>query len=777
MKTNLQISVRALVEYVLRTGDLEPAFSGSTNPVDAIRAHQKIQKSRGFEYTPEVTISHRVETEKFLLDIQGRIDGIFIYPDRVVIDEIKTTTRDLDSVVQDENRLHWGQVQSYAFLYAVRNDLAEIEAQLTYFRLETGEMREIRRSFRREELENFFQSLVTRYLAWAEKISEWRRVRDESLQALEFPFPAYRAGQRAMAAAVYTTIRKRGQLLIQAPTGIGKTMAALFPAVKTLRDGLASKIFYLTARTTGKTVAESSLMVMRDHGLKLKSLNLTAKEKICFCPRSACSGEECEYARGYYDRIHEALEEAFRQDAFPREVIEEIAEKHRVCPFEFSLDLSLWMDCIICDYNYVFDPRVYLKRFFLEEDGDYVFLVDEAHNLVDRARDMFSAEIRKQPFLELRRMVKNQFPEIYPVLGRINTWMVGARKRCEESNPFAEKEPPDTLFPLLRKFLSLTERWLVLNRKTVFRKELLELYFTVHGFIRMAERYDDSYVSWYEKKGDDVTVKLFCLDPARHLKETLERGSAAIFFSATLTPADYFRRIFGCGESARELILSSPFPPENLCLLISGGISTFYKHREQTKDAVTRAILSLVRQKGGNYLLFFPSYEYLMLVYEQFTSASPETKTILQTPGMAEPERDRFIARFSQDSGETLAGFAVMGGVFGESIDLVGDRLTGAVIVGVGLPAICLERELIRDYFASRSGEGFEFAYLYPGFNKVLQAAGRVIRTESDRGAVLLIDTRFTTGRYRSLFPKEWQPILMRNEAQFDRILQRFWNG
>ena len=516
---------------------------------------------------------------------------------------------------------------------------------------------------------------------------------------------------------------------------------------------------------------------MRERGLKLKSQNLTAKEKICFCPQAACNGEACEFAKGYYDRIREALEEAFRQDAFPREVIEEIAVKHRVCPFEFSLDLSLWMDCIICDYNYVFDPQVYLKRFFLEESGDYVFLVDEAHNLVDRARDMFSAEIQKQPFLELRRMVRNQPPEIYPVLGRINTWLVGARKRCEEVNPFAEKEPPNTLFPLLRKFLSLTERWLVLNRKTVFREELLELYFTVHGFMRMAERYDESYVSWYEKKGNDVTVKLFCLDPARHLKETLERGSAAIFFSATLTPADYFRKIFGCDESARELILSSPFPPENLCLLISGGISTFYKHRERTKDSVTRAILSLVRQKKGNYLLFFPSYEYLMLVYEQFTSSSPETKTILQIPGMAEPDREQFIARFSQDKGRHLAGFVVMGGVFGEAIDLVDDRLTGAVIVGVGLPAICLERELIRDYFAKRSGEGFEFAYLYPGFNKVLQAVGRVIRSESDRGAVLLIDTRFPTGQYRSLFPQEWQPIIVRDEAQFDRILQRFWNG
>jgi DNA excision repair protein ERCC-2 len=777
MQKKLQISVRTLVEFLLRTGDLEPVSFGSGSPVDAIRAHQKIQRSRGIEYTPEVTISHQVDTDAFQLVIQGRIDGIYLYHGRAVIDEIKTTSRDLENIANEENALHWGQVQTYAYMYAAQNGLKQIEAQLTYYQIETGEIREIRRSFLRRELENFFEPLVGRYLAWAGKINDWIMARDESLKALEFPFPVYRAGQRSMAASVYTTIRDHGQVLIQAPTGIGKTIAALFPAVKTLNEGFAAKIFYLTARTTGKKAAENTLTLMRDHGMKLKSLNLTAKDKICFCPESACSGEECEYAKGYYDRIRETLEDAFSQDAFTREIIEEIALKHTVCPFEFSLDLSLWMDCIISDYNYVFDPRVYLKRFFLEENGEYVFLVDEAHNLVDRARDMFSAEISKKPFLELRRSARNQYPEIYRSAGSINTWMVGARKRCEECNPFAEKEPPDTLFRLLRKFLTLTERWLVLNRKTTVSEELLDLYFVVHGFMRMAEQYDENYASLYEKKDDDVTIKLFCMDPSGHLKEALERGVAAVFFSATLTPADYFRRIFGCGESAQKLVLNSPFPPENLCLLISGAISTFYNQRERTKEAVARAILSLVKQKRGNYLIFFPSYEYLMLVYDYVASASPDTVTVMQTPGMSEQERERFIERFSKDNEETLIGFAVMGGIFGEGIDLVGDRLTGAVIVGVGLPAICLERELIREYFTNLSGEGFEFAYLYPGFNKVLQAAGRVIRSERDRGVVLLIDTRFTSLRYKSLFPHEWSPIMARDEGEIKRILQNFWNG
>jgi DNA excision repair protein ERCC-2 len=776
LKTRIQISVRNLVDFALRSGDLESFFSGSGSALEAIRAHQKIQKSRGPEYTGEVSISHQVETERFLLDIVGRIDGIFLFPDRVIIDEIKTTTRELDTVIGEENPLHWGQARCYAAIYAVLHDRDEIGVQLTYYQIETGETREILRSFRKPDLEEFLRTIVGRYLSWAETIAEWCGTRDSSITALEFPFAAYREGQRAMAAAVYATVRSRGQILIQAPTGIGKTMAALFPSVKAIPNGFVGKIFYLTARTTGRTVAENALAVLRERGLRLKSIHLTAREKICFHPDAACTGEECEYARGYYDRIHAALAGAFRRDAFTRETVEEIAAEHRVCPFEFSLDLSLWMDCIICDYNYVYDLRVHLKRFFSEKSGDYLFLADEAHNLVDRARDMFSAEIRKEPFLALRRSAGNQSPEIHGILGRINTWMVGARKRCEETNPLAEKEPPQRLYPLLRKFLTLAERWLASHPKAAFREKLLELYFEVHGFMRVAEQFDDAYAVCYEKKGDDLKVKLFCLDPSGPLREAHERGTASVFFSATLTPGSYFRHIFGCVESARELILASPFPEENLCLMIAGGVSTLYTRREGTKDDIARAVHALIRGKRGNYLLFFPSYEYLRMVRERFAEISPETDCIVQTPGMTEPEREQFIARFSCVNSETLAGFAVMGGVFGEGIDLAGDRLTGAVIVGVGLPALCPERELIREYFAERSGEGFEFAYLYPGFNKVLQAAGRVIRSETDRGAALLIDSRFTSERYRALFPREWRPTVVWNETQLEHSLQRFWN-
>ncbi len=777
MKRELKIAVRELIEHVLRSGDLVFEFLGSSRPVEAIRAHQKIQNSRPDTYQPEVSISYQVETDRFRLNISGRIDGVYTEPDRTIIEEIKTTARNPDYFEKNENPVHWGQVKTYAYLYGNARGLDEIITQLTYYRIDSGEIREIKRTFSITELEVFFKELVARYLEWAATIIDWSGRRDESIRDLEFPFANYRSGQRQMAVEAYRTIRNNGQLLVQAATGIGKTIAVLYPAVKSLAEEFSQKIFYLTARTTGRIVAEKALDVLRAKGLRLKSVTLTAKDKICFCPDSACNPEECEYARGHYDRINDAVKAIFARDAFTREQIAGTARAYRVCPFEFSLELSLWADCIICDYNYVFDPRVYLRRFFQEENGDYIFLIDEAHNLVDRSREMFSAEIFKQPVLDIRRQLKNELPHIFKSLGRINAWLVKARNKCEESgNPLAEKNQPDELIPLLRGFLFLTERWLSQNIKTSFREDLLDLYFAVSGFIRVADQYDECYSTCYEKIGKDLKLKLFCVDPSAHLEKVMTRCQTAIFFSATMTPMDYFKQILGCDQSAHHLILHSPFPGENLGLLISDQISTYYRHRDQTVSQVSQAISALVEQKTGNYLLYFPSYAYMRKIYHSFTDHNPQVETILQTSGMSEPEREAFLKRFSEDNPQTLVGFAVMGGIFGEGIDLVGDRLVGAVIVGVGLPGISLERELIKEYFTRTLSAGFEYAYLYPGINRVLQAAGRVIRTEKDRGVVLLIDQRYARFQYKSLLREEWDPVWVQDTRQLADALQKFWN-
>ncbi len=777
MKTKLQITVRTLVEHALRSGDLEPVFLGSKRPVEGIQAHQKLQKTRPPEYVREIPIYHEIETEHLLLSITGRIDGVYEHPDRIIIDEIKTTYGNLDLLEKYENPLDWGQVKTYAYLYAIKHNLDEIDAQVTYYQLNTGEIRELRFSFSKEELEDFFNDLVSPYLDWVGTVAKWCQIRDGSIPELEFPFTTYRPGQRRMAVDVYKTIRNNSQLIVQAATGIGKTIAALFPAIKAMSEGLTSKIFYLTAKTTGRSVAEKTLDKLRDNGLRIKSITLTAKEKVCFNPGSVCSGDECEFAKGYYDQVGEALKGIFPKDVFTRTVIEETAREYRICPFEFSLDLSLWTDCIICDYNYVFDPRVYLRRFFLEQNTDYTLLIDEAHNLVERSREMFSAEIQKQPFLDMRRSIKNQLPTIYKSMGRINSRLVKTGKRCEEAGDYlSDKEQPKDLYPLLRRFLDVTEDWLSLNIKTNYREGLIDLYFDVNGFMRIAEQYDRCYATYYEKDRKNLRVKLFCIDPSHHLKRVLKRCRASAFFSATMTPADYFKNILGCKESTSTLKLPSPFPRENLCLLISDRISTLYKQRDRTKPEVAMSLLTMVRQKKGNYLFFFPSYEYMMMVHEIFTEKSPETKTIIQTPAMKEDERDEYLNMFSRENLETLVGFAVMGGIFGEGIDLIGDRLCGVVIVGVGLPGISPEREIIRKYFTEYNQAGFEYAYMYPGINRVFQAAGRLIRSESDRGVILLIDKRFSTVQYKPLFPREWHPIRVRDNEQLGDIVKGFCN-
>ncbi len=515
---------------------------------------------------------------------------------------------------------------------------------------------------------------------------------------------------------------------------------------------------------------------MRNHGLRMKSISLTAKEKSCLRPDSLCNGAECPFARGFYDRVNEALLDAFVHDSFTYDTVIELSKRHCVCPFEFSLELSEWVECIICDYNYVFDPRVYLKRFFQSHD-DYLFLVDEAHNLVDRARAMFSAAFHKEKILELRRHLKGKLPKITLILNQLNRCLLNVRKRCElETTSFSEKTLPADFCRLLIKFSFLAERWLSLNQPSSFRQTLINLYFEARAFLQIAERFDESYAVCYTKMDKNVCVKLFCIDPSTHLIEHIERSSAAIFFSATLSPKTFFSESFGLGDDVRELILPSPFERHNLRVLIARRISTLYIHREITRFEVVNAIFSFIHQKKGNYIIFFPSYAYMNMIYTIVHQVVSDVDLILQSPRMSEQARKMFIDQFQLENDRSTAGFAVLGGVFGESIDLLGERLTGAAIVGVGLPGISLERELIKAYFNDRNGSGFAFAYQFPGFIKVLQAAGRVIRSDQDRGTVLLVDSRFGNFRYRSAFPCEWDPIYVENAHEIRKMLGSFWN-
>ncbi len=775
-KPTFSIAVRSLVEYVLRSGDLRHDFLGSVRAIEGIRAHQTIQRRRPAEYTAEVPVNHVVDRPDFVLSITGRIDGVMIQDSEAVVEEIKSTRRPLDELDKTPNPLHWGQAQCYAYIWASQHQVNKVTVRVTYMNVDNGRYREIDQAFELDELSVFFEDLVDKYARWVTHLAKWADVRGRSIARVDFPFSGYRSGQREMAVAVFRNIRVGGHLLLQAATGIGKTMGVLFPAIKAIGEGLVDKIVFLTARTTGRLAAESALQTLGHKGLRMKSVSITAKEKICFQPENDCNPDTCEFAKGHFDRINDALADGLKHDALTRAVIEKIASDHRVCPFEFCLELVNWCDCVICDYNYAFAPGVMLQRLFGEEGGAHAVLVDEAHNLVDRSRDMFSAQLSKLPILLLRRRIKDELPGIYRSLGRVNAWMASRRRQCKEAGgQMVEVELPQAMIDRLRDFLRRSEKWLALNLPMDFRNDLLELYFNVSRFVRIAESFDPSYAVIYETHRDELRVKLFCIDPAGQLRLAWKRSQSAVLFSATLTPAGYFQAQLGCHEDTVALNLPSPFPSSNLAVFVADRISTLYRQRENSCEAVVRTLLDLVGRRRGHYLFFFPSYEYMQMVYNAFQSQCRHMEVIIQTPEMTEAQKVFFIGRFNESVAQSLVGFAVMGGIFGEGIDLRGDRLTGAVIVGVGLPGICLERDLIKAYFDRKNRNGFEFAYQYPGINRVLQAAGRVIRTEKDQGVVLLIDRRYRENRYRSLLPNSWKLTRIADEATFQQELEAFW--
>lgn len=795
-KQLIKISVRNLVEFVLRAGDLDMRFTGMSRALEGTMIHQKLQKSNkktygeeNKEYMSEVFLSHSFEHEGFEFVLEGRADGIIVDKEsiniedneniivRAVIDEIKSTTRPLDIIEEDYNELHWAQAKCYGYIFALQNSLFSIGIQLTYYQVDTDEIKYLVKEFTAVELREYFYGLIDKYIVWAELTEKWTKIRNDSIKKIAFPFDSYRKGQRELAVAVYRTITEEKKIFVQAPTGIGKTISTIFPAVKAMAEGRTSKIFYLTAKTITRQVAEEAFTRMRQRNLQFKTITLTAKDKVCFNKGAGCNPEACEFARGHFDRVNFAIMDILEKEKdLSRDKVEEYSRKYNICPFEFSLDLTLWVDCVICDYNYVFDPRVYLKRFFLDNGGDYAFLIDEAHNLVDRAREMFSAELSKKTFLDLKKVMKDKQPKISKALGKLNSYMLEMKKLCGDNKSYIQKNEPEGIYPLLKKFVKESEEWLTKNEKSEGHEELLQLYFDTLAFIRISELYDERYVTYVEDNGE-VRIKLFCLDPSYLLGEAVKRGRSAVFFSATLAPINYFKEILGGSEEDYIMRLSSPFDRENLCLMVADRISTKYKDREKSYDDITEYIKAVIDKNPGNYLVFFPSYKYMTEVYNRFIDKYSGMEVLLQGTSMSEEEREEFLNKFIPEVDKTLVGFAVLGGIFSEGIDLKGDRLVGAIIVGVGLPQICLERDIIKDYFQKKKRLGYEYSYMYPGMNKVLQAAGRVIRSDTDRGVVLLLDERFSSAQYQNIFPSEWFPnIKIRNSDEVAAELEGFWS-
>ena len=779
-ETIIRISVRSLVEFILREGDIDNRVSGSMEK-DAMllggKIHRKIQSRMGTNYTAEVPLKIQMPCDGFVLQIEGRADGVLKDDGKVLIDEIKGILRSLEHL-EAPVPVHLAQAKCYAYIYAVQNSLKCIDVQMTYCQMETEEIRRFCQEFEFQELQTWFQDLVTQYEKWAKFEIEWRNVRNDSIRQIEFPFP-YREGQRDLVVSVYRTILRKKKLFIQAPTGVGKTMATVFPAVRAVGEGLGEKIFYLTAKTITRTVAEQAFSLLKEKGLLYKTITLTAKEKICFCEEAECNSDACPYAKGHFDRVNDAVFDLITHSGdWSREVLEEQAKKHMVCPFEMSLDVSNWADAVICDYNYAFDPQAHLKRFFSESGkGEYLFLIDEAHNLVERGREMYSASLYKEDLLEVRKLVKAEDPKLAKRLSECNQQFLELKRECEH---YQILKSVSHIALKLMNVLSKLEDYLEECKDAEKKKRVLDFYFAVRSFLNVHDIMDENYVIFSEMMEDGrFQIKLFCVNPAVNLQNYLEQGNSTIFFSATLLPVHYYKKLLSVKKDDYAVYAHSSFPQENKFLFIGTDVSTRYTRRgESTYQRFARYIAVMAEQKKGNYMAFFPSYRFLEEVHTCFLECvDHEVDSICQVSYMDEEQREEFLEEFEQEREKSLVAFCVMGGIFSEGIDLTDDKLIGAVIAGTGLPQVCTEREILKQYFNAADMDGFDYAYLYPGMNKVLQSAGRVIRTESDRGVILLLDDRFRAMRYREVFPREWQQYQLGSVKNLEQEIRTFWES
>ena len=871
IEKTIEISVRELVEFAERSGDIDNrvAHFDPDAMQEGARLHRKIQKEQGAGYSAEVSLKFEAEEEydgeQMIFAIDGRADGIFSdtweeikqklgvaavalkeppanisvtdyieisddtqKPEKeelIFIDEIKTTYKNVDDLTEPV-KVHLSQAKCYAYIYSVQNELKNCGVRMSYCNLENEKMKFFYLVFAYEELETWFKSVTHEYARWIAWQIKWERIRNASIKETVFPFQ-YREGQKELAAGVYRTILRKKKLFLEAPTGVGKTISTVFPAVKAMGEGLSSKIFYGTAKTIARTVAEEAFSVLMDRGLKFKAVTITAKEKVCVLEKPACNPDECPRAKGHFDRVNECVYDMLQNEGrITRELILKYAEKYNVCPFEMCLDVTNWADAVICDYNYLFDPNVYLRRFFADGvEKDHIFLIDEAHNLVERAREMYSARVKKEDFLAVKKMVGTDsynHKKLSTALEKCNKKMLEIKRQCDD---FAVWEDTDELLNALMAFMGVYESMPV-NFHVSDPELLSTLYLDVRHFVNMYERMDGDYNIYSDYSSDgSFNVTLCCMDPSNPLKECLKRGRSAVFFSATLIPVKYYISQLGGSEEDYAVYAPSPFDKKNRIVMIARDVSTKYTRRGQAEyEKIARYIKDFTDVKVGNYMVFFPSYRMMLDVAESLKGImkdelneiliSPENEhedhgdtekadgkaadierleesssgikpeetiesgkkyLLLQLPGMSEKEKETFLDYFDETNAGTLIGFCVMGGIFGEGIDLKSERLIGAVVVGTGLPQVCNERELFRNYFDGINGNGFEYAYLYNGMNKVLQSAGRVIRTSEDRGAILLLDERFGTSQYSSLFPQEWYPYEYVDSIGMSKILKGFW--
>lgn len=784
-KFHVSTSVRNLVEFVMRSGDIDNRTTGSMSKdamAEGSKMHRKIQAKMDIDYHAEVPLKINLEYDNYCIYLEGRADGIIINESGAIIDEIKTGYFDVTKL-EKPTGVHMAQAKCYAYIYSVQNNLDRIDVQMTYCNLDTEEIRRFREAYTLAEIEAWFKGLIEKYVIWAKYIADEREKRTASIQNLEFPFE-YRQGQRDIVVSVFRSIMQKKNLFIQAPTGVGKTISTVFPAVRAVGMETAEKIFYLTAKTITRTVAEEAFETLRRDGLHFKTVTLTAKEKICPCEETVCNPDKCPRAKGHFDRVNDAIYDIItHENAISREKIERYSEKHNVCPFETSLDISNFMDGVICDYNYVFDPHARLKRYFADgARGDYVFLVDEAHNLVERAREMYSTVLVKEDFLRCKKIVGERSKGLYNALEKCNREMLALKHACVGmGNGYTYTivgETEDLVKSLLR-LSSVLEKFLDDNKEFEGREEILNQYFEVRNYLDIYELVDNKYEIYSDfNENGEFFVKLFCVNPSGNLSECMEQGIATVFFSATLLPVNYYKELLSGNTEDYAIYVDSPFDTAKRKLLVSRDVSSKYTRRGREEYIkILEYIDRIAKACQGNYMVFFPSYRLMNDVNALAAELGMADRysIICQTGSMDETQREEFLSHFSMENEVTMLGFCVLGGIFSEGIDLKNERLIGSIIVGTGLPQVCSEREILKNYYDEQGGNGFDYAYRYPGMNKVQQAAGRVIRTHEDYGIIALLDERFLQHSYRKLFPREWMDAEVVDLKSVEKPVEHFW--
>ncbi len=820
-KTTFRVSVRDLVAAACQPDSLGKGFSGRNRAMAGIREHTRLQDLWPAGWEREVSVSLKIEQERFSLEIFGRMDGLFVSDTRVAVEEIKTCQKDPEGLATNPDLRHLAQVKCYGYMTARERNLNSVDLRLTYSQTTGGTADNTTATYEKtidiESLETFFNGLVSAYIGMLGTRTAWERIRNQSIETLSFPYSGFRHGQRDLAESAYKVVKHGKILFARAPTGTGKTMATLFPAIKAMGQGHTDKIFYLTAKGPGRTVAQKALKDLTGAGGRIKSVTITAKKKTCFTPDIPCDMETCVFAMAYYTKLARTMAHAGSHDHFDQASIEALARKFEICPFELSLDLSLSCDVIICDLNYAFDPRVYLKRFFERNIQKLTFLMDEAHNLPDRLRSMYSAGLEKSYFLEAQEIFRDTAPNLARALVLIHKEMIRLKtghldKASKDAhNPgtsdgfCALTELPDPFMESLDEFASRADIWLDGHQKSPIRETVLDCFYTINGFLNLAKYFGDNYRLFLESFHDtEIRIRLFCLDPSPIFAKLIKRCNSSILFSATFFPFPYYAQVlFGIdpaqqtaalkdtkeeeeqteegNKQDRSLIpytvaLPSPFPRENFKLLVHNRIKTTFRLRSRFYKDVAEMIIHTIQNRPGNYLIFFSSYAYMASVLDLIDPDSFGTDVQIQTQGMTETERQEFLDSYTADS--QLTGFAVMGGIFGEGIDLIGDRLIGVIVVGVGLPQVNHEQNEIRAYYETKGQDGFFIAYQMPGFSRVLQATGRLIRSDKDRGMALLMDERFLRPDYLGLFPEEWAGFeTISGHRDLDQLLGEFWKN